>query len=298
MNQTPPKQQPQVACFGEILWDSMPHGLFIGGAPYNVAYHLARLDQPTLLVSAVGSDELGKLALEKAKDSGVDVSCIQISDIYPTGIADIFINQDNDADYDIRKPAAWDFVELTQLVEEKVANCTALVFGTLASRSSVTRATLFSLLEGFKGLTVCDVNLRKPYDDRDLVLSIASKAQVVKLNEDELYTLSQLNSDTTSLEQALNTFKDLVGAQMIFLTRGKDPAVYFDGTRMIFASPPDRGDVADTVGAGDAFTAAIIQSMLYQNDVETSLDRGVRLGAYVATQHGAQPIYEPEAAMA
>jgi len=287
------KDKPTVACFGEIIWDSLPQGLFIGGAPYNVAYHLTRIKQPSLMISAVGRDELGRIALEKAEESGIDISCIQLSDTRQTGISDISISENGEASYDIRHPVAWDEITCTQLTKEKLNNCPAFVFGALAARSEISRSALLEILGSYRGLTLCDVNLRSPYDHRDFVIDIASKAQVVKLNEDELFRLSEVNNGSASLEKALLSFKESTNASMIFVTRGKNPAVYFDGDRLIFATPPSNRAVIDTIGAGDAFTAATIQGLLSNISIEECLNRAVILGSFITTQQGAQPNYNP-----
>lgn len=281
-----------VACFGEILWDSMPRGLFIGGAPFNVAYHLTRLGQTSLIISSVGRDELGHQAIQKAQEYGIDISCIQISESAPTGISDVTLDQSNDAEYHIRQPAAWDSLSFTELLKEKLVQCPAFIFGTLASRSTPSRNTLFKILDTYQGLTLCDVNLRKPHDNRDLALQIARKAQVIKLNEDELYALSDTDPETDTLEKALIQFRELVDPSMIFVTRGGEPAIYFDGTRTIYASPPKKEETVDTVGAGDAFTAALVHGLLKDVPIEDCLENAVRLGSLVASKQGAQPEYE------
>ncbi len=281
-----------VACFGEMLWDSMPQGLFIGGAPFNVAYHLKRLGEKSLIISSVGRDELGHQAIQKAEEYGIDISCIQVSTSAPTGISDVTLDDSRDAEYHIRQPAAWDSISFTELLKEKLVECPAFIFGTLASRSIPSRNTLFKILDTYQGLTLCDINLRKPHDDRDFALQIARRAQVIKLNEDELYALSGIESETASPENALVRLRELVDPSMIFVTRGGEPAIYFDGTRTIYTNPPKSEETVDTVGAGDAFTAALIQGLLKNIPIEGCLENAVRLGSLVAAKHGAQPEYE------
>jgi len=282
-----------VACYGEILWDATPHGLFLGGAPFNVAYHLTRLGQPSLVISAIGRDELGRQAIRKAEAYEMDISCIQIRDTMPTGISDITIDESGDATYDIRQPAAWDNISYSELLSEKLLHCPALVYGTLSSRASGSRGTLRQILKDYQGLTVCDINLRKPHDKLDLVLDLARKAQIIKLNEDELYTLCDAKRSSLSFEEALVELKKRTSASMIFVTRGGEPAVYFDGDRTVYANPPKTGKVVDTIGAGDAFTAALVFNLLKNVEMENCLEIAVRLGSFVASKHGAQPDYDP-----
>lgn len=284
---------PTVACYGEILWDATLSGLFMGGAPFNVAYHLERLGQPSLVISAIGRDELGRQAIRKAEGYQMDISCIQICDTLPTGVSDISIDKTGDATYDIRHPAAWDNISYSELLNEKLNDCPALVFGTLASRSSGSRGTLMQILENYKGLTVCDVNLRKPYDDLALALGLCQRAQVVKLNEDELYTLCEAKRGSLPLEEALAKLEKLTHPSMIFVTRGAEPAIYFDGARTVYATPPKNNHIVDTIGAGDAFTAALVRNLLKDVELESCLEFAVRLGSFVASKHGAQPDYDP-----
>lgn len=294
MNQSPHKR-PDIACFGEILWDSTPRGLFLGGAPFNVAYHLSKLKRNPLLISSVGNDDLGKLAIQKAKGAKIDTACIQVNDEAPTGITDIKIDDNRDATYDIRKPAAWDQINWLEPIQTKIKSCKTLVFGTLAARSETSKNTLFKILDTYDGLTVCDVNLRKPFHSIEFVLAIASRAEVIKLNTDELHQLLQDEEHSLSLEKALSQLMDLTKASMLFVTRGKDSAIFFDGNRLIFASPPSKLEAdGDTIGAGDAFTAAIVNDLISDTDIDQCLRNGVNLGSYVATQSGAQPDYAVE----
>lgn len=282
-----------VACFGETLWDAAPDGLFVGGAPYNVAYHLARMGARALLISAVGRDDLGRLALKRAEDSGIDISCVQIAKVYPTGLAEVTLDDDGNASYDIRHPVAWDDIQQSRLLAEKLDECQALVYGTLASRFEVTRTTLMSLISGYKGLKVCDLNLRRSGDGLDQAMELAREADILKLNEEELFALADATKTGRSLESAMIHVYKTLGPSMLFVTRGSKASVFYDGIRSIFASPPGLGPVVDTIGAGDSFTAAITHGLLRDIPVEDCLDNAVRLGSFVTTRRGAQPSYDP-----
>jgi len=290
-----PSKSP-VACYGETLWDNLPSGLFLGGAPLNVAYHLARLGREAILISAVGSDELGRLALERARQAGIDVSCAQIHPTLPTGLVDAAVKSSGDASYRIRECVAWDEIEATRLTVEKLRDAKALVFGTLSSRSSQSRAALQSLLRAFEGLKICDVNLRPPYDDPERALGLAAQANVVKLNEEELRALCPEGGEDKLLEDAVRALFDaLERAGIVVVTRGAEPALLYDGDRVYRAAPRPPGPVADTIGAGDAFTAALVDSLLDKRLPQICLDRATKLGSFVASRPGAQPAYDPEA---
>lgn len=285
-----PKTAP-IACFGEILWDALEHGLFLGGAPTNVAYNTARLGHPSLLISSIGNDELGRQAVKRIENAKVDVSCVQISNALPTGVADIFLDENKDADYNIQSPSAWDEIEYTQLTQEKLADCSAIVFGSLACRSETSRTTLETLLASFTGLKVCDINIRKPWNDPDFLLRIAKQANILKLNEDELFYLSDTTHTSDNTEKALKRLSDLCNCKMIAVTRGSSPAIFYDGATTLYCETETTEGVVDTIGAGDAFSAGFVTAMAECLPAGEALRRGVQMGGIVATHSGAQPDY-------
>lgn len=295
MEKPPPSpSKSPVACFGETLWDNLPSGLFLGGAPLNVAYHLAQLGREAILISSVGSDELGRLALERARKGGIDIGCVQIHPTLPTGIVDASIGNAGDATYRIRECVAWDEIESTRLTVEKLREAKALVYGTLASRSPQSRSALQSLMRAFEGLKVCDINLRPPYDDPKRALQLAGQANVLKLNEEELRSLAPSPAD--GLDEAVRSLYDaLERVALILVTRGAEPAILYAGDRLVRAAPHPPEAVVDTVGAGDAFTAALIDGLLCNKLPQVCLERATKLGSYVASRPGAQPDYDPEA---
>lgn len=280
-----------IACFGEILWDALEHGLFLGGAPTNVAYHTARLGHPSLLISAIGNDELGRQAMRRIEDAKVDVSCVQISNALPTGVADIFLDRNKDADYHIQSPSAWDEIEYTQLTQEKLADCAAIVFGSLACRSETSRTTLETLLASFTGLKACDINVRKPWTDRTFLLRIAKQANILKLNEEELFHLSDTAHTSDNTEKALQRLSERCNCKMIAVTRGGAPAIYYDGETTLYYETETNQEVVDTIGAGDAFTAGFVTAMTECLPAGEALRRGIKMGGIVASRSGAQPDY-------
>ncbi|MFO7725381.1 MAG: PfkB family carbohydrate kinase [Oceanipulchritudo sp.] len=281
-----------VLCFGEIVWDALPAGIFLGGAPLNVAYHLNCLGRPGLPVSRVGDDFLGEETLRRLHGKGVSDELIQTDDDLPTGAVVVDLDPAGDARYDIREPAAWDAIEATEKLLHAGGKAAALVYGSLALRKDVNRVALSALLEAAP-VRLCDVNLRAPFDDRERVLEWAAKATHVKLNGEELDRLSPVSTGE-GLEKALAALAETTGVGHFILTRGGEGAHVWKEGRFLSAPVPEV-EVADTVGAGDAFTAAYLDAFLKGEEASDCLERAVELGAYVAGRNGAQPDYDKKA---
>ena len=280
-----------ILCFGEIVWDAMPEGIFLGGAPLNVAYHLTRLGFPALPVSRIGRDFLGDQTLRRLKDFHVTTDLIQEDETHPTGAVVISLDEKGDADYRILEPVAWDFIEPDDSLMQVASTARAIVYGTLATRSPGNAEVLGRLLDRIP-FSVCDVNLRKPHDDPKKALEWASRANVVKLNEDELGRLTPDIAEG-SLAVRVAALSNRLPARTIVVTCGGEGAyVWHEGVGISRKGPPV--EVADTVGAGDAFTAAFLGGYLRTESVDRSLDMALHFGSYVAGQRGAQPDYDPK----
>lgn len=279
-----------ILCFGEIVWDALPEGIFLGGAPLNVAYHLNRLGRRAFPVSRIGKDFLGKQTLRNLERAGVSAKLIQTDETYHTGAVVVSLSEGGDASYEILQPASWDFIQSTPELMEHAVRAGGLVYGSLATRSEHNAKLLGELIDRVP-FSVCDVNLRKPFDDPENAIKWASKASLVKLNDDELDVLSPA-SQSDGLEEKAAAFAEKIGVKTIVVTRGGDGAyVYHEGRGL--GSPSPKVEVADTVGAGDAFTAAFISTFMEAGDVDAALEKALRLGAFVAGQRGAQPEYDP-----
>ena len=278
-----------ILCFGEIVWDALPAGIFLGGAPLNVAYHLNRLGRPALPVSRVGDDFLGKETLRRLEAKKVSTGLIQTDPSLPTGAVVVELNPSGDARYTICEPAAWDAIGMTDTLSRAGGDAVAVVYGSLALRKDEANpATLSTLLETAP-VRLCDVNLRAPFDDRDRVLEWAGKATQIKLNEEELDRLSPVPI-AEGMERALEALAETTGVGHLILTRGGDGAHVWNEGHFLSAAVPEVA-VEDTVGAGDAFTAAYLDAFLKGEGTENCLQRAVKLGAFVAGRNGAQPDY-------
>lgn len=279
----------KIVTIGEILWDSMARGLFPGGAPYNVAYHLARLGENTVLISRVGNDHLGREAVKRARQSGILTEFIQKDAELPTGFVEVEVRDHGIPDYDIKKPAAWDEIRLTEAVKNEILSADAVVFGTLAQRSLTSRNTI-QWIQSFGGLKVLDLNLRSPYDDREVVEQSLGIADFVKMNDEELEKIRDWYNLPEKPEQAVAELAGIFGLQTICITCGSQGAWLWKEGDFTKSSGYDV-EVADTVGSGDAFLAVMVAGYLKQIPSQDLLDLSNRLGAFVASQEGGMPAY-------
>lgn len=278
-----------VLCFGEIVWDALPEGIFLGGAPLNVAYHLNKLGCRACPVSRIGTDFLGEETLRRLRARGVPVDLVQTDPVHRSGAVLVTINAGGDAGYEILESVSWDFIQPADELRAAASEASALVYGTLSTRSPQNSAVLHELIDTIP-FSVCDVNLRKPYDDRENALKWASRASMVKLNEEELERLAP-SGGKPGLEEKAAALSELLGVTTLVVTRGAEGAlVWHEGTVHSVAAP--KVEVADTVGAGDAFTAAFINEFMRSESPEAALKQAIQLGAFVAGQRGAQPEYD------
>lgn len=279
----------EILCVGEILWDALPEGLFLGGAPFNVACHLQALGQTPAFASRVGNDRLGEEALRRMRARGLATDLLQTDDTLPTGFVKVELGGSGVPDYEILEPAAWDAIALTDPLRERAAQAEALVFGSLAQRSLTSRRTLQRLCEA-AALRVFDINLRPPFIDRSVVERSLKTADVVKCNDEELHHLRDWFDLPDDRSVAVPRLARMFDASTLCVTGGDDGAwLWRDGASC--HHPGYAVEVADTVGAGDAFLSALLTGLLTGHDGTPLLDLANRLGAYVASRAGAFPSY-------
>lgn len=276
--------QRTIACFGEMLWDCLPEGLFPGGAPMNVAIHLAALGQSPMLISAVGDDFLGRELVRRLDLRKVNRSLVAVLPDVQTGVVQASLDDQGNATYDIREGVAWDHIPPPS---EEIPPLSALVFGSLALRSRTNRSTLNLFLEGAQPemLRVFDVNLRPPFDPLDRITDWAARADLLKMNEDEASRVTGTKGTPESLA------RDLIAAYpqaSICVTAGSRGAGLLRNGQWTWVNAP-KTEVADTVGAGDSFLAALLAGWMRGESSEAMLDRAVRVAAFVASKRGATP---------
>jgi fructokinase len=290
--------------FGEILWDCLPSGKHAGGAPFNVAAHLAQLGVSSALISAVGQDELGDEILQVAAHKQVDTRFVNRVRIgLQTGTVLVTIDSKGNATYELVQPAAWDEITVSSEALHAVAKARALTFGSLAGRSPYNLGQLDRLLELKGPLKFFDVNLRPPFADPALVIRLARRADVIKLNDGEVGRLAswlrtgEATSDTPhsapAVADACATIAAATESCRICVTMGEEgAALWHDGA--LVTAPAPRVVVKDTVGAGDAFMAGLMVGLTRGADPHMVLENACRLGAYVASHNGATPLLPPE----
>lgn len=270
-----------VVGIGELLWDVFPTGRRLGGAPANFAYHCAGLGCRARVVSRVGDDPLGRETLARLSGLGVDVSLVQVDAGRPTGTVGVQLSPTGQPTYSIHEDVAWD-----ALADPGPVTADALCFGTLACRGEGNRGVLLRLLERARPgcLRVFDVNLRDPYRSPALLRELAGRCDVLKLNEDELPQVAAALG-VPAVPQALRA---KLGLRLLALTLGARGSLLCTAReRLELPALPVR--VVDTVGAGDAFTAALVTGMLKGEDLATVHRRATALSAYVCERAGAMP---------
>ncbi len=279
----------RVLCFGEILWDLLPQGRFLGGAPFNVAYHLVRHGCAAQLVSSVGLDAAGDEALACAVTAGVATGALGRHFSLPTGTAAVQLDETGQARFEIHQSVAWDDITVDAVLDQTPP--AAVVFGTLALRSPVNRIALGRLLDAFpKAWVVCDLNLRPPFDQLAPLDPFLRRAHLLKLNADEARRLCrrpQIDTDWRGMAAELGARHP--GAA-ICVTLGGEGAGLRDGSLWCRVEAPSI-IVRDTIGAGDAFTAALVAGRLRYPELGWSrlLRAACALGGFVASRDGAQP---------
>ncbi|HEY6012933.1 MAG TPA: carbohydrate kinase [Candidatus Limnocylindrales bacterium] len=287
-----PGATPRVIGIGELVWDLLPGGQRLGGAPFNVVAHLARFGWLADYVTAVGHDALGRRAIDQVGRLGVDTSLIQTSD-RPTGVVRVRLDAAGVPDYEIVTPAAYEAIgRLDADALEVASRAGVLVFGTLAQRFAGMRKATQQIVEAAgEGVRLYDVNLRRGCWDPALLRELLGLATIVKLNDEEQATLATVlglpDSPIEAFARALASRYSLRG---VCVTRGPAGAgLLLDDVYRASAAP--RIDVVDTVGAGDAFAAGLARGVVDGRPVPEILDLAIRLGALVASRPGAIPAW-------
>jgi fructokinase len=280
---------PSIMCAGEALWDVLPAGEFIGGAPFNVASHCARLGARALLVTRFGKDERGRRALDSARSNAIDLSLVQIDPRLPTGEARAVLGADGSAHYEFLTPAAWDALTATPAALAAAASADALVHGTLGQRDPRSREALGQLARAARW-RVFDPNLRAPHIERALCEAGLRGAGLVKLNEEECLLCAEWFGGTATPQDLWTTLASRFGVQALCVTLGAAGSrLHWRGQWYAQGAVPTA--VADTVGAGDAFLAMLVCELLGGRDASIALERAARLASFVASQSGAVPAY-------
>ena len=281
---------------GEALWDVLPEGKKIGGAPANFAYHVSQFGFPSCVVSAIGDDALGKEIIENFTSKGLDQLIAEVP--YPTGTVQVEIDQTGIPLYDIKENVAWDNIPYTEHLDALAKRTKAVCFGSLAQRNVVSRETINHFLDTMPkdddSLIVFDVNLRQGFYNKEILCKSMQNCNILKINDEELITVSRMfGYPGIDLQDKCWILLGKYNLKMLILTCGINGSYVFTPGNVSF-QPTPKVEVADTVGAGDSFTAAFIASILKGKSVTEAHTIAVKTSAFVCTQKGAMPILPPE----
>jgi fructokinase len=280
-----------VVGLGEALWDLLPNGDHFGGAPANVALHAAALGAESWLVSAVGQDARGDAALARLDRAGVRRDTVARLADHPTGVVRVTLDAAGHPVYDIATESAWDYLPWSAAVQQVAERADAVAFGSLAQRSPTSRATIRRAVATTRSASwrLFDVNLRQRYYDADVLAESMEVANAVKLNEEELPIVARLCglAEIPPVEQ-LRALCERFDLRLAALTRGPCGSVLATPDR-VYESPAAPTVVADTVGAGDAFTATLLIGILAGRALDEVSRRANAVAAYVCSQPGATP---------
>lgn len=279
-----------VVGLGEVLWDILPDGKKLGGAPTNFAYHANCLGAQGYLVSCVGKDDLGDEILGYVDQLELNRDFVYVNNDHPTGTVTVQLDDKGTPDYIIHENVAWDFVPSNKELFEFASTVDAVCFGSLCQRSEFSRNTVRNFLKATKENCICvfDINIRQLYYSKEIINDMLGFSNVFKLNDEELALVADLLDINGSEDEILEKLANRFSLKMIVLTKGSDGSLLFtDGQESIIN--PEPVDIADTVGAGDSFTAAVAMGLLCNKTLREIHEHANRLAAFVCSQKGATP---------
>ncbi|MCI7310930.1 MAG: carbohydrate kinase [Prevotella sp.] len=279
---------------GEVLWDVFPTGKKLGGAPANFAYHVGQFGFDSIAVSALGEDELAAETIEALDSRGLKYMLPRVP--FPTGKVQVQLDDQGVPTYDICEGVAWDNIPFTKDLEEIAHNTRAVCWGSLAQRSEVSRQTIHKFLKAAPKdcLKVFDINLRQNFYNEEIIQKSLKKCNILKINDEELVTIGRLfGYPGLDISNKCWLILGKYNLDMLVLTCGVNGSYVFTPGAMSFVETP-KVEVADTVGAGDSFTATFCSAVLNGMPVAEAHKLAVEVSAYVCTQSGAMPVLPAE----
>lgn len=284
-----------VVGIGEALWDILPEGKQIGGAPANFAYHVSQFGIGTCVASAIGDDKLGAELTDTFKGKALNMLMPTVE--YPTGTVQVELDSMGVPTYDIKQNVAWDNIPFSDKLMEIARRTCAVSFGSLAQRNVVSRNTIHQFLDAMPDddvIKVFDINLRQNFYTPDVIMESMERCNVLKINDEELVIISRLfGYPGIDLKDKCWILLGKYNLKALVLTCGVNGSYVFTPGNVSFVPTPEV-EVADTVGAGDSFTAAFIAALLKGCSVREAHELAVKVSAYVCTCHGAMPVLPDE----
>ena len=274
---------------GEALWDVLPDGKKLGGAPANFAYHTGQFGHQTLAVSALGNDKLAEETLHALDERGLQYIMPRVP--YPTGTVQVVLDDEGVPTYDIRENVAWDNIPLTDEMLTVARNACAVCWGSLAQRNVVSGETIRRFVHATpeKSLRIFDINLRQTFYTKEIIKESLKLCNVLKINDEELVSIGRMfGYPGLDMENKCWLILGKYNLNMLVLTCGVNGSYVFTPGCMSFQETP-KVEVADTVGAGDSFTGSFCAAILQGKSVCEAHRIAVEVSAYVCTQNGAMP---------
>jgi fructokinase len=274
---------------GEALWDVLPDGKKLGGAPANFAYHAAQFGLDTIAISALGEDKLAEETIDALKEHNLNYLMPRVP--YPTGTVQVTLTGDGIPTYDIKENVAWDNIPLTDEMLEVAKNARAVCFGSLAQRNVVSRENIHKFLDATPDdcVKIFDINLRQQFYTKEVIKESLKRCNILKINDEELVLIGRMfGYPGLDIENKCWLILGKYNLDMLVLTCGTNGSYVFTPGQMSFQETP-KVEVADTVGAGDSFTGSFVGSILNGKPVPEAHKTAVQVSAFVCTQNGAMP---------
>lgn len=280
---------------GEALWDMLPEGKKLGGAPANFAYHAGQFGLDTIAISALGEDKLADETIEALEQNGLKYLMPRVP--YATGTVQVTLTGEGIPTYEIKENVAWDNIPFNDEIKAAAKNCRAVCFGSLAQRNIVSRQTIQQFLDATPEdcIKICDINLRQQFFSKEILEESFKRCNILKINDEELVVVTRMFGyqdldDAKICEKMVKEYN----LQMLVLTCGTNGSHVFTADGKHSFQPTPKVEVADTVGAGDSFTGSFCAAILNGKPVEEAHRIAVEVSAYVCTQNGAMPKYPAE----
>ena len=276
---------------GEALWDVLPEGKKLGGAPANFAYHAGQFGLDTIAISALGEDSLAAETLAALKEH--DLNYLMPHVPYPTGTVQVTLTGDGIPTYDIKEGVAWDNIPYTDQMAEIAKNARAVCFGSLAQRNKVSRENIRKFLADTPAdcLKICDINLRQQFYSKEVLEDSFRLCNILKINDEELVVVNRMfGYEGLDMRQTCEKIVQDYGLKMLVLTCGTNGSYVFTDDGLTSFQETPKVEVADTVGAGDSFTGSFCACILNGKPVQEAHKTAVQVSAFVCTQNGAMPI--------
>lgn len=280
---------------GEALWDILPEGKKLGGAPANFAYHAGQFGLDTVAISALGEDKLADETIEALEQNGLKYLMPRVP--YATGTVQVTLTGEGIPTYEIKENVAWDNIPFNDEIKAAAKNCRAVCFGSLAQRNIVSRQTIQQFLDATPEdcIKICDINLRQQFFSKEILEESFKRCNILKINDEELVVVTRMFGyqeldDAKICEKMVKEYN----LQMLVLTCGTNGSHVFTADGKHSFQPTPKVEVADTVGAGDSFTGSFCAAILNGKPVEEAHRIAVEVSAYVCTQNGAMPKYPAE----